>query len=435
MTKALLTITMAMALVSTLFVQAQQQPGPAPAAPAGPPGARRGGGPPGGGPEVGLNTRPANAPDQKPAVAGQTRAPEQKLNVAFDVVTVTEGLVNPWGMTWLPDGKMLVTEKPGRLRVVSADGKTMSEPVAGLPAVDARGQGGLLDVSLDPAFQKNQLIYWSFSEPRDGMMNNTAVARGKFVDGAAPKVENVEVIFHQSPSLNSPLHFGGRLVWNRDGTLFVTMGDRSITEGRMQAQKMDSLIGKLARINADGSIPKDNPFVGKEGVRPEIWSFGHRNIQAATLNPQTGELWEVEHGTRGGDEVNVAKKGRDYGWPTIAYGIEYQGGPILGGIQQQAGMEQPVYYWDPNIAPSGMIFYTGTLFPAWQNSLFVGGLGSTNLVRLSVQGERVVGEERLLQDLQPTRERIRDVRQGPDGAVYLLTDNAKGRILKLVPKP
>jgi glucose/arabinose dehydrogenase len=360
--------------------------------------------------------------------------PEQKLNVAFDVVTVTEGLVNPWGMTWLPDGRMLVTEKPGRLRIVSADGKTMSEPVAGLPMVDGRGQGGLLDVAIDPAYQKNQLIYWSYAEPREAMMNNTAVARGKLVDGPAPKVENVQVIYHQAPSLASTLHFGGRLVWNRDGTLFITQGDRSITEGRMQAQKMDSLIGKLVRVNADGSIPKDNPFVGKEGVRPEIWSFGHRNIQAAVLHPQTGELWEVEHGTRGGDEVNIARKGKDYGWPTIAYGIEYQGPPITGGIQQKEGMEQPVYYWDPNIAPSGMIFYTGKLFPAWQNSLFIGGLGSTNLVRLSVKGDRVVGEERLLQDLQPSRERYRDVRQGPDGAIYLLTDNAKGRILKLVPK-
>ena len=254
------------------------------------------------------------------------------------------------------------------------------------------------------------------------------------MDGAAPKVENVQVIYHQAPSLVSTLHFGGRLVFGRDGMLFITQGDRSITEGRMQAQKMDSLLGKIVRLNPDGSIPKDNPFVGKEGVRPEIWSFGHRNIQAAVLHPQTGELWEVEHGTRGGDEVNVARKGKDYGWPTIAYGIEYQGPPITGGIQQQAGMEQPVYYWDPNIAPSGMIFYTGKQFPAWQNSLFVGGLGSTNLVRLSVKGDRVVGEERLLQDLQPARERYRDVRQGPDGAIYLLTDSAKGRILKLVPK-
>jgi glucose/arabinose dehydrogenase len=254
------------------------------------------------------------------------------------------------------------------------------------------------------------------------------------VDGAAPKVENVQVIFHQAPTLASPLHFGGRLVWGRDGTLFVTMGDRSVTPGRMQAQNMDSLIGKIARINSDGSVPKDNPFVGKPGVRPEIWSIGHRNVQAATLHPATGELWEVEHGTRGGDELNVVRKGKDYGWPTIAYGIEYQGGTITGGIQQKEGMEQPRYYWDPVIAPSGMVFYTGRLFPAWQNSLFIGGMGSLNLVRLSLKGDQVVGEERLLQDLQPQRERIRDVRQGPDGALYLLTDSAKGRILKLVPK-
>ena len=207
-------------------------------------------------------------------------------------------------------------------------------------------------------------------------MNNTAVARGRFVDGAAPKVENVQVIFHQQPSLNSPLHFGGRLVWNRDGTLFVTLGDRSITRPYAGAEdgQPDRQAGahQRRRLGAEGQ-----PFVGKEGVRPEIWSYGHRNIQAATLHPQTGELWEVEHGTRGGDEVNIARKGKDYGWPTIAYGIEYQGGTITGGIQQQAGMEQPVYYWDPNIAPSGMIFYTGKLFPAWQNSMFIGGLGST----------------------------------------------------------
>jgi glucose/arabinose dehydrogenase len=391
------------------------------------------GGVPGGGPETGMNGRPPNGQGQKPAFEGQTRAPEQKLAVAFDVVTVTEGLANPWGLAFLPGGKMLVTEKPGRLRVVSADGKQLSEPVAGLPAVDSRGQGGLLDVSLDPAFARNQLIYWSYAEP-GAAANNTAVARGRFVDGAAPAVENVQVIFHQAPSLDSRLHFGGRLVWNRDGTLFITLGDRSITPGRMQAQRMDGLLGKIVRINADGTIPKDNPFAGKPGVRPEIWSFGHRNIQAATLHPATGELWEVEHGTRGGDELNVAHKGEDYGWPTIAYGIEYQGGAITGGIQQQEGMNQPRYYWDPVIAPSGMLFYTGTAFPAWKDSLFIGGLGSTNLVRLTVKGDRVVGEERLLQDLQPRRERIRDVRQGPDGAIYLLTDSPQGRILKLTPK-
>jgi glucose/arabinose dehydrogenase len=422
----------ALVLAAAVAVVAQQ-PGPAPA-PGAPAGARRGGGPPGGGPENGLNVRPPNGTGQTPAFAGQTRAPEQKLNVAFNVVTVTEGLVNPWGLTFLPNGKMLVTERPGRLRVVSADGKQMSEPVAGLPVVDPRGQGGLLDVALDPAFQANQLIYWSYAELRDSGANNTAVARGRFVDGTAPKVENVQVIFHQAPSLVSPLHFGGRLVFARDGKLFVTLGERSITEGRMQAQRTDGLLGKIVRLNPDGTVPSDNPFVGREGVRPEIWSLGHRNVQAAALHPVTGELWEVEHGTRGGDELNVSRKGKDYGWPTIAYGIEYQGGAITGGAQQKDGMEQPRYYWDPVIAPSGMVFYTGRLFPAWQNSLFVGGMGSLNLVRLSLNGEQVVGEERLLQDLQPQRERIRDVRQGPDGALYLLTDSATGRILKLVPK-
>jgi glucose/arabinose dehydrogenase len=379
-----------------------------------------------------VETRPPNGAGQMPAFPGQTRAPEQKLNVAFEVVTVVEGLQGPWGLAFLPGGRMLVTERPGRLRIVEANGK-LSEPVAGLPAVDARGQGGLLDIALDPNFATNQFIYWSYSEPREGGANNTAVARGKLVAGAAPRVDAVQVIYHQVPSLVSNAHFGSRLVWNRDGTLFITQGDRSITEGRMQAQKMDSLLGKIARINADGSIPKDNPFVGVAGARPEIWSIGHRNLQGATLHPTTGELWTVEHGTRGGDELNIPRKGKDYGWPTIAYGIEYRGGPITGGIQAKAGMEQPRYYWDPVIAPGNLTFYTGSLFPAWQRSLFVGGLGSMHLVRLSVDGEKVIGEERLLTDLQP-RSRIRDVRQGPDGALYILAETNPGRILKLVPK-
>ena len=381
---------------------------------------------------VGVDPRPANGVGQAPVAASPTDAPVRKANVAFDLVTVVEGLQNPWGMTFLPGGRILVTEKPGRLRIVGTDG-TLSEAVAGLPAVDNRGQGGLLDVALDPAFAKNQIIYWSFSEPREGGMNNTAVAKGRLVEGAAPRVEDVQVIYHQAPSMSSQQHYGSRLVFGRDGTLFVTQGDRSITEGRMQAQRMDVLIGKIVRINTDGSIPKDNPFVGREGVRPEIWSFGHRNVQAATLHPTTGELWEVEHGTRGGDEINISRKGRDYGWPTIAYGIEYRGGPITGGITAQEGMEQPLYYWDPVIAPSGMAFYTADLFPAWKGSLFVGGHATNDLVRLTFEGEKVVGEERLLTDLQP-RERLRDVRQGPDGALYLLTDNAKGRIAKLVPR-
>lgn len=333
-------------------------------------------------------------------------------------------------MAFLPDGRLLVTERPGRLRIVGTDGK-LSQPLAGLPRVAVGGQGGLLDIALDPNFASNRLIYWSYSEPRDNGTNNTAVARGQLVDGGAPRVDNVQVIFHQVPSLSSRLHFGSRLVFARDGTLVVTLGERSIREGRMQAQRFDGLLGKIVRINADGSIPKDNPFVGKSGARPEIWSLGHRNIQAATLHPTSGELWEVEHGTRGGDEINIAHKGKDYGWPTIAYGIEYSGATITGGLTAKEGMEQPLYYWDPVIAPSGMTFYTGDLFPAWKGSLFIGGLASQNLVRLDVKGERITGEERLLKELG---ERIRDVQQGPEGALYLLTDNPNGRMLKLVPK-
>jgi glucose/arabinose dehydrogenase len=382
--------------------------------------------------QQGVDPRPPNGTDQKPAFSGQTDAPERKSSVAFDVVTVVDGLQNPWSLAFLPSGKMLVTERPGRLRVLS-DGK-LSAPVAGLPAVDARGQGGLLDVTLDPNFASNNLIYWSYSEPRDAGANNTAVARGKFVDDAtAPRVENVQVIYHQTPSLISTLHFGSRLVWGTDGTLFITQGDRSITEGRMQAQKMDSGLGKIMRINPDGSIPKDNPFVGKDGVQSAIWSSGHRNIQAAAAHPTTRELWEIEHGTRGGDEINIARKGKDYGWPTIAYGIEYRGGPITGNITAQEGMEQPIYYWDPIIGPSGMAFYTANLFPAWKGSLFVGGHGTNDLVRLTLDGNRVVGEERLLTERNP-RIRVRDVRQGPDGALYVVGDGASAPIVKLVPK-
>lgn len=383
-------------------------------------------------PAQGVDPRPPNGTGQTPAFPGQTDAPERKLGVAFDVVTVAEGLETPWSVAFLPNGKMLVTERPGRLRVVSADG-TKSEPVAGLPPVDARRQGGLLDVALDPEFASNNVIYWSFAEPQAGDANNTAVARGRFVDGATPRVEDVRVIYHQVPAMVSGAHFGSRLVFARDRTLLVTQGDRSITEGRMQAQNLDVLIGKFVRINRDGTIPADNPFVGRQGVRPEIWSIGHRNAQAAALHPTTGELWAVEHGTRGGDELNIARKGKDYGWPTIAYGIEYRGGPITGGITAKEGMEQPVYYWDPVIGPSGMAFYTADLFPAWKGSLFVGGHATYDLVRLSLEGNQVVGEERLLTDMQP-RPHVRDVRQGPDGALYVLTDSTSGKLLKLVPR-
>ncbi len=378
-------------------------------------------------------TRPPNGITQRPAFPEQTRAPQHRTDVAFEVVTVASNLAHPWGLAFLPDGRMLVTERAGRLRIATSTGE-LSPPVAGLPTVDARGQGGLLDIALDPSFAANQRIYWSFAERQADGSNNTAVARGRLVDGAEPRVDDVQVIFHQTPSLQSTLHFGGRLVFGRDGTLFVTLGERSITEGRMQAQRLDGLLGKIVRINADGTIPPDNPFVGRAGAQAAIWSIGHRNVQGATLHPATGELWISEHGTRGGDELNIARKGRDYGWPTIAYGIEYNGGTITGGLTARAGMEQPLYYWDPVIAPGNLLFYTGTLFPAWRDNLFVCGLGSMRLSRLTLDDERVTSEEWLLTDLQPSRERLRDIRQGPDGAIYILTDSAAGRLLKLVPK-
>jgi glucose/arabinose dehydrogenase len=380
----------------------------------------------------GVDPRPANGATQTPAFPGQTDAPERKLNVNFQVVTVADSINTGWAVAFLPNGKMLVTERGGNLLVIGANG-SKSPPVAGLPPVHARGQGGLLDVALDPDFATNSVIYWSFSEPQAEGANNTAVARGRFVDGATPRVEDVRVIYHQVPAFASNAHFGSRLVFARDKTLLVTQGDRSAIPGRMQSQDMNSGIGKFVRINRDGTIPADNPFVGRTGVRPEIWSIGHRNAQGAALHPTTGELWAVEHGTRGGDELNIARKGKDYGWPTIAYGIEYRGQAITGGITAKEGMEQPLYYWDPVIAPSGMAFYTADLFPAWKGSLFIGGHGTYDLVRLSLEGEKIVGEERLLTDLTP-KPRVRDVRQGPDGALYVLTDSTSGKLLKLVPR-
>lgn len=375
-----------------------------------------------------VETKTPEAENQLPAAAGQTRAPYRTAGVRFETKTVVAGLEHPWGLAFLPGGEMLVTEKAGRMRIVGDDG-SLSAPIAGIPEVDARGQGGLLDVARDPSFDRNSLIYWSYAEPRGDGKNGTAVARGKLVRGDAPRVEDVQVIFRMKPDLESKLHFGSRLVFARDGNLFVALGERSISEGRKQAQKLDSHFGKIVRIRPDGSVPEDNPFVNTPGARPEIWSIGHRNIQAAALHPDTGELWEVEHGARGGDEINIAEAGKDYGWPTIAYGIEYGGGKINEGITQAPGMEQPIYYWDPVLAPSGMAFYTGVLFPEWKGSLFVGGLAGKHIARLTLAGRRVIGEERLLAD----RARFRDVRQGPDGAVYALTDAENGELLKLVP--
>lgn len=341
--------------------------------------------------------------------------------------TVAEGLEQPWGLAFLPDGRMLVTEKAGRLRVVAKDG-TLSAPVAGVPAVDDKRQGGLLGIAIDPKFSENRLIYFSFSEPRGADGNGTTVARAKLVEeGGAPRLDGLQVIFRQTPTFQSNHHFGSRLVFAPDGTLFVTLGDRY--KGKDMAQTLDNHLGKLVRINPDGSVPKDNPFVAEQGAKPEIWSYGHRNIQGAAINPASGKIWTVEHGAKGGDEINIPEPGKNYGWPVITHGVDYSGEKIGEGTHKE-GMEQPVFFWNPSIATSGMTFYTGDLFPEWKGDVFVGGLASQILAHVDVEGNTVKGWQPLLSDLG---ERIRDVVQGPDGALYLLTDNVEGRIVRVVP--
>jgi len=369
-----------------------------------------------------------NVPGNVPAFGEQTRAPEVKSKTAFQVTEIARGLQKPWAIAFLPDGRMLVTEKPtGRLYLVSPDGRR-SPPVAGLPPVDGRNQGGLLDVELGPDHQRSGLVYWSYYEPRPGG-NGLAVARGRLVDDAAPRLEGVQVVFRMLPTLDSTLHAGGRLVFAPDGNLFVTLGERSILEGRRQARDPSSHLGKIVRIRPDGTAPEDNPLVGVAGARPEIWSLGHRNVLAAALDAQ-GRLWEAEMGPRGGDELNLVEKGKDYGWPTIGYGEEYSGAAIHASTQAP-GLEQPVYYWDPSVSPSGMAIYSGDLFPEWKGNVFIGALSGQALLRLVLAGDEVVGEERLLRDL---RVRVREVVQGPEGALYLLTDSSDGRLLKLTPR-
>ena len=357
----------------------------------------------------------AGACQDAPQVApsGETRV---------DVTSIAKGLEHPWSLAFLPDGRMLVTERPGRLRYVTREG-ALSEPIAGVPRVHAEGQGGLLDVVLDPAFATNSTIYLSYAEPGDDGTNGTAVARAR-LDGSA--LADVNVIFRQQPKFRSNHHFGSRLVFARDGNLFVTTGERN--SQRDKAQDLGTHIGKVIRITPDGGVPAGNPFVGREGALPEIWSYGHRNLQGAALHPETGELWTHEHGPRGGDEINVARAGRNHGWPVITYGREYSG-PAIGEGTAKAGMEQPAHYWVPSIAPSGMAFHDGRGYPAWKGQLFVGALAAAQLVRLEVSAEGKVGhEERIAID-----KRVRDVREGPDGALYLLTDEDAGEILRVVP--
>ena len=364
-------------------------------------------------------------------VVTTTRA--QPTAAPVKAITVAQGLENPWAVAFLPEGRFLVTERPGRLRVVEADGR-LNPPVAGVPAVAATGQGGLLDVVLDSGFAANRTVYVCYAEPAcDGTSgNSTALARARLSDDRT-RLEDVRVIFSQRPKVASRLHFGCRIVeamkgGRPDGTLFLALGERF---SRMQdAQTLDNHHGKVVRVGKDGRVPPDNPFVGRPGALPEIWSYGHRNPQGATLGPD-GRLWMHEHGPQGGDEINRPEPGLNYGWPVITFGEQYGGGPIGAGITAKAGMEQPLHHWTPSIAPSGMAFLTSDRYgPAWRGSLFVGSLKFQFLNRVELSGTRVVGEERLLSDLG---ERIRDVRQGPDGYLYVLTDNAKGRLLRLAP--
>jgi glucose/arabinose dehydrogenase len=374
---------------------------------------------------AGSATVAAACADPRQAVAQAPASPQPGFTSGVvRAQTVARGLEHPWALAFLPDGRMLVTEKAGRLRLVDSTGR-VSPAIAGVPAVVAMGQGGLLDVAVAPDFARTRLVFLTFSERgEDG--TGTAVARGR-LDETATALEDVRVIFRQTPKVRSGGHYGSRIVFDRQGRLFVTLGDRF--NQRDRAQDLDSGIGKVVRIDAEGRAPSDNPFVRREGALPVVWSLGHRNVQAAALDPATGELWTVEHGAGGGDELNNPRAGRNYGWPVITYGKDYSGARIGEGVSRE-GMEQPVYYWDPVIAPSGMTFYSGDAFPGWKGSILIGGLATKALVRLVLENGRVVREERYLGEVG---ERIRDVQQGPDGLVYVVTDSPQGQVLRLQP--
>jgi aldose sugar dehydrogenase len=341
------------------------------------------------------------------------------------VETIARGLDHLWAIAFLPDGRLLVTERPGRMRIVARDGK-LSPALAGVPKVFASGQGGLHDVVLDRGYPQNQTIYFCYAEPVTGGARTT-LASARLADQDNPRLDNVKVIFQQDGPPSNSRHFGCRIVQADDGNLFLSLGDHGNFPN--EAQNLGNHIGKVIRIRPDGSVPPDNPFVGRQGAKPEIWSYGHRNSQGLARHPASGQIWEHEHGPRGGDEVNLIEKGKNYGWPVIGYGIDYSGAKIHESTKKE-GMEQPLWHWVPSIAPSGMAFYAGDLFPAWRGNLFVGALAAQLLVRLELDGQKVVREERLLRD---QNERIRDVRQGPDGALWLATDSSSGRILRVAP--
>ncbi|MEO1103985.1 MAG: PQQ-dependent sugar dehydrogenase [Pseudomonadota bacterium] len=371
---------------------------------------------------------PANAPFLEPAFANQTRAPLPAASPEIRAETVASGLPQLWAMEFLPDGRMIVNAKDGAMHVVGTDG-SVGPALAGVPQVDARRQGGLLDVAVSPDFETDNTVFITYAEPREGGGNATSVASARLAVDAtgAGALEDLTVIYRQMPAYRGNAHFGSRIVFAPDGTMFVGMGDRSDRGIRGEAQDLGSGVGKVVRINTDGSVPQDNPFVGDASAQPEIWSYGHRNIQSAVLGAD-GTLWTVEHGPRGGDELNRTEAGLNYGWPVITYGIEYSGAEIGGGNTQADGMEQPVYYWDPVIAPSGMAQYTGDAIPEWDGALLIGGLRALGVVVLHLEDGRVVSEDRV-----PLGARVRDVKVGPDGAVYAVTERRGGEstILRL----
>jgi glucose/arabinose dehydrogenase len=366
-----------------------------------------------------VETNPANT-NYSPAFVGQTRINGVKTAEKINHSIVTSSLTNPWGITSLPDGRLLVTEKAGRMRIVTTSG-TISDPINGLPAVNAADQGGLLGLCLDPDFGNNRMVYWAYSEP--GSL--TAIAKGRLSDNERT-FENVNVIYRATPVYAGSKHYGSRLAFDRNGHLFVSTGERSDLATRAQAQSLNSGLGKVVRINKDGQAIAGNPFIGQAGARPELYTIGHRNPQGLAIHPVTGEVWVSEHGPKGGDEINRLEAGANYGWPIITYGVEYSGQVIGEAIQQKEGMTQPVYYWDPVVSPSGMTFYSGNRIREWQNNLFIGALSGMHIVRLVIENNKVTGEERLLKD---ENQRFRDITQGKDGALYAITDG--GRLYKI----
>jgi glucose/arabinose dehydrogenase len=372
-----------------------------------------------------VETQKANS-DYKPSFEGQTRIGGVKSSTAFESKVLTSDLKNPWGIANLPDGRLIITEKAGTMRIATKDGK-LSAAITGIPRVDSDGQGGLLGIRVDPEFDQNKMVYWLFSEPRPGG-NLTAVAKGK-LSADEKKIEGATVIYRATPVYAGNLHYGGRILFDREGNLIISTGERSDIETRPQAQDLNSALGKIIRITKDGKPVAGNPFEGKANARPEIYSYGHRNVQGLAFHPVTGDLWEVEFGPRGGDELNRIEAGKNYGWPTITYGIEYGGKKVGDSIQVKDGLEQPVYYWDPVLSPSGITFYSGDSIPEWKNNLFIGGLSSMHIARLVIENDKVVGEERLLSG---EGQRFRDITEGKDGALYAVTD--QGRLYRISKK-